>query len=67
MIKYSALTEYLNGRSELSFTLSFTELDPSLSCHPRRRNTQPGGPIVATLTLTRPHGSILGSTPRQTS
>ena len=27
MTKYSALTEYLNHRSELSFSLSFTELD----------------------------------------
>jgi hypothetical protein len=40
MTKYSALTEYLNGRSELSFTISFTELDhivdlpPSAKKHP---------------------------------
>lgn len=27
MIKYDALTDYLNQRSEISFTVSFTELD----------------------------------------
>ena len=40
MKKYAALTEYLNGRTELSLSLSFAELDsmvdlpPSAKKHP---------------------------------